>query len=271
MKTRIIFIILLLRGFFGSGLFAQTATDDFNSGLKESQMQDYDSAIADYGCAIYANPKFSEAYINRGLAEFKKSDFDAAIADFSRALEIGPQSAYLYNLLGNTNYNKFDFAGAIADYNHALEIDPKNAYAYNGRGLAESAMGGKESAASVALYYFNIFAALLFAYMIFAPAAKRETQRSRFYDRYLAPYDKFEPAWYLIAGRVLLALGIIALLFGIAEHNFKPPQIRLYMHRYYLMFGDAFVGVAVFMCFAYRERKRCKQAAMVKINPTINP
>lgn len=66
----------------------------FNRGNVCVKLNDFKSAVVDYGEAIRLDDKFAEAYYNRGLAHLYLGNTEQAVADLSRAGELGIYSAY---------------------------------------------------------------------------------------------------------------------------------------------------------------------------------
>jgi lipoprotein NlpI len=61
---------------------------------------DFDHAMADYGIAIKANPKYSAAIFDRGFAYFLDGALPNALADLSQANALDPADAYTVLTLG---------------------------------------------------------------------------------------------------------------------------------------------------------------------------
>lgn len=95
-----------------------------NRGNARYRKGDYDLAIADYGEAIKANPRYARAFNNRGLAFQKKGDYARAIADFSQAIRLDPKSAPAFVNRAETFRRKGELRRASNDYNAALRIQP---------------------------------------------------------------------------------------------------------------------------------------------------
>ena len=63
-----------------------------NRGNAKQELEQYDSAVADYDEAIRLNPDLAEAYFNRGNTKIALGLKDAAREDFERALEMARQA-----------------------------------------------------------------------------------------------------------------------------------------------------------------------------------
>jgi tetratricopeptide (TPR) repeat protein len=85
---------------------------NFEMGVKLSNEDKYDEAIAKFNEVITAAPKCVECYTNIAGLYLRKKDYDQAEATYKKALEIAPTSVDAYNGLA-TVYNaqkKFDQA-----------------------------------------------------------------------------------------------------------------------------------------------------------------
>lgn len=84
----------------------------FEAGVKLSQENKYDEAIAKFNEVVAAVPKCVECLTNIASLQMAKKDYDAAEGTFKKALELNPSSVEAYNGLANL-YNaqkKFDQA-----------------------------------------------------------------------------------------------------------------------------------------------------------------
>jgi|GEM_PF-2374278 len=156
-----------------SGLTA--ANKYYERGVTNSDLKEFDKAIADFGIAIALYPTHTEAYFNRAMiysnkgetekaiADFEKlreitptywkayfglgclyggkGNFDKAIENFNVAVELNQEAALVYSFRGFTYSAKGEYDKAIADYNRVLEIDPQYPGAYRDRGDAYSSKG----------------------------------------------------------------------------------------------------------------------------------
>jgi tetratricopeptide (TPR) repeat protein len=66
----------------------------------ETQLGEYQEALADYTAAIAADPASSLAVYNRGITHDRLGDFAAAVQDFSAALALDPSNADFYHNRG---------------------------------------------------------------------------------------------------------------------------------------------------------------------------
>ena len=84
----------------------------FEAGVKLSQENKYDEAIAKFNEVLAAVPKCAECLTNIGSLQLAKKDYEAAEGTYKKALEVNPSSVEAYNGLANL-YNaqkKFDQA-----------------------------------------------------------------------------------------------------------------------------------------------------------------
>ncbi len=86
--------------------------------------RDRAEAIADYGAAIRANPRYRPAWLNRGNARLEQGDAAGAVADHSQAIVLAPTDPEAYNNRGWARQTLGDWAGAVEDYTRALELAP---------------------------------------------------------------------------------------------------------------------------------------------------
>jgi protein O-mannosyl-transferase len=84
------------------------------------------AALADYGEAIRANPRYHRAYFNRGNLRREQGDLAGAVADHSAAIAIHPDDPDAYNNRGWARQALGDWEGAAADYARALELAPSD-------------------------------------------------------------------------------------------------------------------------------------------------
>ena len=85
---------------------------NFDMGVKLTNEQKWDEAIAKFQEVLTAAPKCLECYTNIASVQMQKKDFEAAELTYKKALELNPSSADAYNGLA-TLYNaqkKFDQA-----------------------------------------------------------------------------------------------------------------------------------------------------------------
>ena len=88
----------------------------FEAGVKLSQENKYDEAIAKFNEVLVAVPKCAECLTNIGSLQLAKKDYEGAEGTYKKALELNPSSVEAYNGLANL-YNaqkKFDQAAEMS-------------------------------------------------------------------------------------------------------------------------------------------------------------
>jgi tetratricopeptide (TPR) repeat protein len=117
------------------------ATALISQGDTDSNLGDYDRAVADYNEAIRLDPKSTLAFIGRGDAYTNKGDHDRALADYNEAIRLDPKSALAHSDRGVAYANKGDYDRALADFNEAIRLQSKNAHAFRNRGVVYAYQG----------------------------------------------------------------------------------------------------------------------------------
>ncbi len=106
----------------------------YNRGLINSDLKDYEAAIANFGLAITINPTFQEAYYARAGAYRYNGDIDKALEDYNKALQLNPNDFRVYFDRGSAYFHKGTLDKAIEDFTKVLSINPSMALAYYNRG-----------------------------------------------------------------------------------------------------------------------------------------
>src|ERR1700760_63483 len=91
-------------------------------GNLEEYSQQFSEALADYGQAIWFDPKPGQAYQRRGKLYFKIKKYDEAVSDFTKVIDLlpKPQTGYWDRAMvyaASQNHQK-----AIEDYTSALSF-----------------------------------------------------------------------------------------------------------------------------------------------------
>jgi len=118
----------------------------YERGVTNSDLKEYDKAIADFGIAIALYPAYAEAYFNRGVAYGYKGDSDKAIIDFEKLRELSPTYWKAYYGLGYFYAGKYNYDKAIENFNVAIELNPDSALIHGFRGFMYSVKGDFDKA-----------------------------------------------------------------------------------------------------------------------------
>lgn len=109
---------------------AASAVEHYNSAqeLMARRPPDAEGAIAAYGKALEAEPRFPQAYAGRARAKAGKADWAGAEADYAKAIETaGPDKAALYHFVRARFFHtrRGDLKRAEADYDAAMGWEEK--------------------------------------------------------------------------------------------------------------------------------------------------
>lgn len=108
-----------------------------NMGNAQSNLKQFDAAIASYNSAIQLMPDYALAYVGRGAALEKQSQFDEAVASFDAAISLNPGLMPAHYNRGNTLRAMRKFEAAIASFDAAIALDRNLAAAYLNRGSTQ--------------------------------------------------------------------------------------------------------------------------------------
>ena len=104
-------------------------------------------AVDDYTRAIELGlTEEADLYADRGWAYQELEQFESAIADFSRAIELDPENPETWGARGDGYITLGDFEAALNDYNNATGLDPDNGEYYWSRAISYDFMGELELA-----------------------------------------------------------------------------------------------------------------------------
>lgn len=134
--------------------------------LDFEMIQDYQSAIEDYGKAIDIQPNEWIAYFNRAHVRHKKMEYEASLADeikseketehslagsqleyglmlndYDKVTNLAPRLPFGWFNKGNLLAEQKDYRNAMANYTKAIELDKDFAEAYFNRGLTHILIG----------------------------------------------------------------------------------------------------------------------------------
>lgn len=124
----------------------KNATAFYNRGLINSDLQDYEAAIANFGLAITIDPTYQDAYYSRAVAYLYNGYIDKALEDFNKALQLKPSDSRVYFGRGIAYSYKGTLDKAIEDLTSAISINPAIALAYYKRGQFYLILGEYEKA-----------------------------------------------------------------------------------------------------------------------------
>ncbi|MBR4840966.1 MAG: tetratricopeptide repeat protein [Paludibacteraceae bacterium] len=134
--------------------------------LDFEMIQDYQSAIEDYGQAISLNPDSWIAYFNRANIRHKKMEYESSLqdeirtpkeeeesligtqleyglmlSDYDQVTTLAPKLPFGWYNKGNLLAEQKDYRNAMANYTKAIELDKDFAEAYFNRGLTHILIG----------------------------------------------------------------------------------------------------------------------------------
>jgi tetratricopeptide (TPR) repeat protein len=127
-------------------LQAKDADAHYRQGQEFANVEDYESAIAEYSQAIELNPRHLKAIIGRGLSLQCMGKTEAAIADFDKGIAAGGTWAEAYYSRASAYKSLDRDAEALADYNAAIQMKPDYIDALYGRAVVLKKMGQMETA-----------------------------------------------------------------------------------------------------------------------------
>ena len=145
-KPVIIFIILFILGnlaIFTYGHFFP-ANKNFNEGINNRNLRNYEQAIEYFTKAIKIDPKYIDAYHWRGITYNDLKKYDEAINDFNNTIKLSPEHAEAYKYKGDIYFDLEKYEEAIHNYDKAIKINPKKALWYISRGMAYQTQGMAE-------------------------------------------------------------------------------------------------------------------------------
>ena len=102
------------------------AATHVNRGILSMALQEYSSAMGDFGAAMVLHPSYGAIYVNRGNVFFISDRYDSAIAEYTKAIAAEMdeyQVAYLNRGMAHEILGHLD--AAEADYRHALALSPQ--------------------------------------------------------------------------------------------------------------------------------------------------
>lgn len=100
-------------------------------------LKDFTGAEADCGAAIKLDPHNEQLFLMRGYAEYQLNDLTAASNDFNSSLSLYPKNDSVYLYRGALKLKVRDWDGAVVDFTNAIELNPDNAMAFQALAGAE--------------------------------------------------------------------------------------------------------------------------------------
>jgi tetratricopeptide (TPR) repeat protein len=118
----------------------------YNLALAYAAQGNYSEAIGDYNVALSqiptsANILLADIYNDRGLAQLELQNFETAMADFSMAINLDVNDYRAYFNRGCACGRKGDNFGALRDFSKVIRLNPSNGMAYVNRGVARYQLG----------------------------------------------------------------------------------------------------------------------------------
>lgn len=114
-------------------------------GVARASLKDYHRAMADFNAALKTDTPLVSTRCNRGWLLMQQGKFNQAIADFEWAINMAPTmaptSAIAYFYRGRARQKLRDNLGAISDYTHAIHNSHQTAFLYYHRGAAYQHQG----------------------------------------------------------------------------------------------------------------------------------
>lgn len=125
MKTRHIFIVLIVIAVLGCGVGVSGYEDAILDGVSALNRNKLDKALGDFNRAIEIDSGRADGYLGRADVLNAMKQYDKALADYNRAIEINPDFAKTYVNRGIAYSHLGQFKKAIADYEKAFALDPE--------------------------------------------------------------------------------------------------------------------------------------------------
>ncbi len=131
MKSKSIFISLVLV-FFISNIQAQdSAKDHFKNGIKEFKKAMYPESIASFTKAIQMDNAYTDAFFNRALAYQETEQLEKAIEDYNAVNKLDPDNKEAWLNNGELSFKLKKYAQAAGKYGQYLNLEKKDLAIYN--------------------------------------------------------------------------------------------------------------------------------------------
>ncbi len=105
----------------------------FLRGISHHYLEDYKSAIKDYGNAIQLKPNDHLYYCYRGKSKIALEDYPGALADLNKGLTLDPKDITAYKWRADVKEKMKNITGAILDYDKAISLDQLDSSLYVSR------------------------------------------------------------------------------------------------------------------------------------------
>jgi len=178
-------------------------------GRQYSNLEKYDSAIADFTSAIQLRSNYIEAYISRCAAYADQSEMAKALEDCKYAAQSEPDNWRFRENILRLHVEQKQFDDAIADYSNFMLLRPNDAGLLLGRASIYRSAGIYDKALQDAKAANSLFPAWSEPYavlgLIYFSQGKLEEARQSFASE--ADYARKDPIAYLQKGQVEWAMG----------------------------------------------------------------
>jgi tetratricopeptide (TPR) repeat protein len=101
-------------------------------GKAHLNLDQYDSALADFQAAEKANPALTFVHFNLGLTYLRKQDYERARDEFLKDAALEPDLAFDYDELGDVYSLMQQYSDAETNYREAVRLDPRMLNSYVG-------------------------------------------------------------------------------------------------------------------------------------------
>lgn len=131
MKTKSIFLSLILVSLFSSIQAQNSAKDYYKNGNKEYKKAMFAESIASFSKAIQLDDKYIDAYFNRALAYTDTDQFEKAIEDYDVVNQLDTENTNAWLGNGELNFKLKNYAKAAEKYAQYLSFEKKDLAIYN--------------------------------------------------------------------------------------------------------------------------------------------
>lgn len=111
------------------------------------ELDDNQSAIADFSRVLRTNPADIDALFSRSTAYANIHQRPKALADLDAVIRIEPSNGDAFNSRGIVRFDMGEYREAVSDYSRAIALEPQSSVAYYNRGNAFRALNDLSAAA----------------------------------------------------------------------------------------------------------------------------